>query len=282
MAIAFALCSAVLFGAMTTFIRRALERGADAEEGALAAVLVAFAIAVPFAVVAAAWPGPARLGATWPFVLAGVMSPGVAQIFVTLALRDAGASRTSIAFGTAPLVSVVLALTLLGEPLRAALIVGALLIVAGGLALAVERDRPEHIRSVGIVYALAGVALFASRDNLLRWLARHDAPVAPVSAAVTLGVGVLVTLAWLRRPPSLRSLRAFTPGGAAFGCSYLCLFEAYYRGRVTIVSPLVATESLWGVLLAATLLRHTELVGRRLVVGAMLVVAGGALIGSFR
>jgi transporter family protein len=282
MAIAFALCSAVLFGAMTTFIRRALEHGADADEGAVAAVLIAFAIALPVAIVAAAWPGPARLGASWPFVAAGILSPGVAQIFVTLALRDAGASRTSIAFGTAPLVSVVLALTLLGEPLRAPLVVGAVLIVAGGLALAAERDRPEHVRPIGLIYALAGVALFASRDNLLRWLARHDAPVAPVAAAVTLGIGVVVTLAWSRRLPTLRSLRSFALGGVAFGVSYLCLFEAYYRGRVTVVSPLVATESLWGVLIAATLLRHTELVGRRLVAGALLVVAGGALIGGFR
>jgi transporter family protein len=281
-AIVFALCSAVLFGAMTTLIRRAIERGADAAEGSVAAVLVAFALALPVAIVAAAWPGPARVGAAWPFLLAGVLSPGIAQIFVTLALRDAGASRTSIAFGSAPLVAVVGALLFLGEPLRAPLVVGALLIVTGGLALAVERDRPEHIRPIGLLYALTGVALFASRDNLLRWLARHDAPVAPVSAAVTLGIGVVVTLLWLRRLPSRRSLVAFIPGGAAFGVSYLCLFEAYYRGRVTVVSPLVATESLWGVLIAATLLRHTELVGRRLVAGALLVVAGGAVIGGFR
>jgi uncharacterized membrane protein len=60
------------------------------------------------------------------------------------------------------------------------------------------------------------------------------------------------------------------------------LFEAYYRGRVTVVSPLVATESLFGVLLTALLLRHTEVVGRRLAIGAVLVVAGGVLIGAYR
>ena len=59
----------------------------------------------------------------------------------------------------------------------------------------------------------------------------------------------------------------------------MALFEAYWRGRVTVVSPLVAAESLWGVLLAALFVRHTEGVGRRLAVGAALVVAGGALIG---
>ena len=79
-----------------------------------------------------------------------------------------------------------------------------------------------------------------------------------------------------------RSFVAFLPASLAFGLSYACLFQAYYRGRVTVVSPLVATESLWGVLLAALLLRRTELVGRQLVLGAALVVAGGALIGAFR
>jgi drug/metabolite transporter (DMT)-like permease len=51
---------------------------------------------------------------------------------------------------------------------------------------------------------------------------------------------------------------------------------------VTVVSPLIATESLWGVLLAFLLLRHSEVVGRRLALGALLVVVGGALIGAYR
>jgi drug/metabolite transporter (DMT)-like permease len=67
-----------------------------------------------------------------------------------------------------------------------------------------------------------------------------------------------------------------------FGLSYVCLFEGYYRGKVSVVSPLVATESLWGVALSALLLRRHELVGPRLLAGAAAVVAGSALIGVFR
>ncbi len=67
-----------------------------------------------------------------------------------------------------------------------------------------------------------------------------------------------------------------------FGLSYICLFEAFYRGRVSVVSPIVATETLWGVGLSALLLRRHELVGVRLALGALLIVAGGALIGVFR
>jgi uncharacterized membrane protein len=82
--------------------------------------------------------------------------------------------------------------------------------------------------------------------------------------------------------PQLRAVVPFLVVGVLFGLSYVALFEAYYRGRVTVVSPLIATESLWGVGLSLLLIRHTELVGRRLVLGALLVVAGGVLIGAFR
>jgi drug/metabolite transporter (DMT)-like permease len=51
---------------------------------------------------------------------------------------------------------------------------------------------------------------------------------------------------------------------------------------VTVVSPLVATESLWGVGLSALVLGRREGVGWRLVAGAALVVAGGLLIGVYR
>ena len=74
----------------------------------------------------------------------------------------------------------------------------------------------------------------------------------------------------------------FVLPGALWGASYASLFEAFYRARVTVVSPLVATESLFSVLLAVLLLRRTELVSRHLILGAALIVAGGALIGAFR
>src|SRR5205085_12019810 len=122
--------------------------------------------------VAAAAEAPARgvhAAAAWPFALAGLLQPGVGQLFVTLAIREAGASRASVVFGAAPLVSVTIALLLLGEPASAPLLVGAVLIVAGGCALAGERDRPGHIRPIGLLYALLVTILFATRDNLLRW-----------------------------------------------------------------------------------------------------------------
>ncbi len=278
-AVVLALLSAALFGGMTVALRLALRTGAATDAGTFATVIVALAVALAAAGIDAGAHG-LDLGGAWPFLLAGLVAPGASQILFTLAVREAGPSRTSVAVGTAPLVSVAIALTLLGEPVRAALLAGAVLIVAGGLALVGERVRPADFRGVGLAYALTATVLFASRDNLIRALGDSAGAARPlVAAAATLLAAVVVALAWARRLPPLGP---WIPAGLCFGLSYVCLFEAYYHGRVTVVSPLVATESLWGVGLSVLLLRRSELVGRRLLAGAALIVAGGALVGAFR
>jgi drug/metabolite transporter (DMT)-like permease len=279
-AVVLALASAALFGAMTVALRFALARVPDAEVGALLTIVVAFLVTLPF--VAA---DELDLAGTWPFLLAGVLGPGGSQLLFTLAVRDAGPSRTSVTVGTAPLFSVAIALLLLDEPAKAGVIGGAVLIVVGGILLVREPGRPEHVKWIGLGFALAATIIFAVRDNLVRHLAL-DTDVEPaLAAAATLLAGGLTVAAWLlvtRRRLPRRGLATFVPAGLCFGFSYLCLFEAYYRGRVSVVSPLVATESLWGVGLSALLLRRHELVGPRLFGGAALVVAGGILIGFFR
>jgi drug/metabolite transporter (DMT)-like permease len=279
-AVVLAVVSAALFGSMTVALRFALAKVPDAEAGALFTIAAALVVTLPF--VAA---GEVDLAGIWPFLLAGVLGPGSSQLFFTLAVRDAGPSRTSVTVGTAPLFSVAIALVLLDEPAKAGVIAGAILIVAGGILLVRERGRPEHVKWIGLGFALAATIVFAVRDNLVRHLSL-DTDVEPaLAAAATLFAGGVTVAAWLlvtRRRLPLGGFRAFVLSGVCFGLSYLCLFEAYYRGRVSVVSPLVATESLWGVALSALLLRRHELVGPRLFAGAALVVAGGVLIGVFR
>ena len=266
---------------MSVALRMALQRDPDAALGTIATVGAALVVAL----IAAAAEAPSRglhLSSAWPFLLAGLLSPGAAQIFVTVAIRESGSSRVSMIFGTAPLVSVTIALIFLNEPASSPLIVGAVLVVGGGVLLARERERPAHLNRIGLVLAFAGATLFAIRDNLVRHLAVGSTAVPPaVAAAAALLGGTVLIAVWARRGISRRWL-GFLPAGVLFGASYVTLFEAYYRGRVTVVAPLVAIESLVGVGLSALFLRESELVGKRLVLGALLIVAGGALIGAFR
>jgi uncharacterized membrane protein len=287
-AVLFACLSAAAFGLLSVTIRIALSRGTSAHIGSLATSLCALAVTVLAAVASSPSGAELRPGELWPFLLAGVLAPGLSQLFFFQAVRDLGASRTSVIVGVAPLLAVAIALVALDEPARPALLVAAVLVVAGSIALGLEPERPIGFRRAGVALALASTALFATRDDLLRWLVT-DTKVAPLPAAAVAMTGGAATLAASlalgRRLSALelrRALPRFLVPGLLFGGSYALLFEAYYRGRVTVVSPLVATESLFGVLFAALLLRRSELIGRHVVVGALLVVVGGVLIGATR
>jgi bacterial/archaeal transporter family protein len=282
--VALALASAVLFGGMSVALGFSMRKSRDALVGAFATALSGFCVCALVALVNREWGGE-----LWPYMLAGLLAPGGAQLLFVLAVREAGPARASVIAGAAPLVAVTIAIAALGEPAKLPLLAGAVLIVAGGLALIAERDRPEHFRMIGLVYSFGCVVLFATRDNVVRHIA-HDSTVAPqLAASVTILSGtVLVFLVLLvaRRGRVLADIAREGPNfvlpGVLWGASYAFLFEAFYRSRVSIVSPLVATESLFAVLLAVLLLRRTELVGRHLLLGAALVVTGGALIGAFR
>ena len=103
MAIVLACSSAVLFGAMTVVIRLALQRGADAEGGTLATLCIALALVAALAAGDAVTSGSLPDSGVWAFALAGLLAPGASQLSFTLAVRDVGASRTSVVVGMAPL-----------------------------------------------------------------------------------------------------------------------------------------------------------------------------------
>jgi drug/metabolite transporter (DMT)-like permease len=283
-AIGLAGLSAFLFGAMSVGLRMGLNRYPDVEVATIATLGGALAVALVAAVAEAPSRG-VHASAAWPFLLAGLVQPGVGQLLVTLAIREAGASRASVVLGSAPLAAVTFALLFLGEPLRWPLIVGAVLIVGGGVELARDRERPAHVRRRGYAFAFVVTILLASRDNVLRWLAGSTSVPPGVATVASLAAALLLVLVVLgprvRGRLALRPMLPFLGAGVVFGLSYVSLFEAYYRGRVTVVSPIVATESLWGVVLSVLLIRHTELVGRRVLAGAGLIVAGGVLIGVY-
>jgi len=189
--------------------------------------------------------------------------------------------------GVSPVLSAAIAVTILGEPLHVALVIGTLLVVAGGILLVRERGGARAVLSFGIALGLGAALLFAIRDNLVRWAARgSDVPGFVAASASLASATLVIAIVVLLRPNGVARVRhAFRPfllSGLVYGVSYACLYSAFDRGRVTIVAPLVATESLWAVLISLLLLRRSERIGGRLLVAAALVVGGGALISGFR
>ena len=278
--------SALFFGALAVTIRLALTSDIDAEAASLVTTFIACLIC---AVLSAATGDFARAawGDTWPFFVTGLFAPGISQILFTRAVGVIGPSRTAILVGISPVLSAAIAVTVLGEPLHVALVFGTLLVVAGGTLLVRERGGPAAMLSLGLALGLGCAVLFSVRDNLVRWAARGSNVPGFVAATASLASATLVILLVVASRPQAReriarATRPFVPSGLVYGISYACLYTAFDHGRVTVVAPLVATESLFAVLISIVLLRATERIGPRLLVAAALVVGGGALISSFR
>ena len=286
-AVALALVSAACFGAMPVAVRFALVPPlVPAAVGALLMQIATFAVLC----VAAAIQGGVTLDGARAVPArrrdrAGALEP----LHHRRRSGRRASSRASVAFGVAPLFAVTLAVLVFDERPGAAVLVGALLIVArrrrararAGAAAA----RPH---GSGSRYALAGAALFALRDNLVRDLSLDTDVPSMTAGAAMLAASLVVTSAFVVAPPEPRRLAAARR--RAVGCS-----PARSSGSRTSRSsrPSIAARSRSSRRSsrrrrssaspsAALFLRRAERVGPRIVLGAALVVTGGALIAVFR
>jgi drug/metabolite transporter (DMT)-like permease len=166
-------------------------------------------------------------------------------------------------------------------------VLGTLLVVAGGVALAWEGERPADFRLYGAVLAVTVAVAFGLRDNIARAIGEDVAADAFMQAtAMLLGASLVLAANMVPRPSALPRLRAALPAFAVSGLltalAQTTLLAALERAPVTVAAPLMGTGVLWTVVFAAVFLGRSELVGRRLVLVALLVVAGGVLVGATR
>src|SRR5262249_17531841 len=280
----FACLAGFFLGALNITMRRGLARVPDVDAGSAVIASVALALVGMATLVSGT---DLDAGELWPFVLVGMLLPGVSQVLVVGAVRAAGASRAGFLSGLSPLFRAAIAVVAFGEPLRWPLAVGTLLVVSGGVALAWEGERPVQYRALGSVLAVSVAVMFGARDNVSRAVIEDVSTDALAQAtAVMLGATIILVPNLLRQgsaPARFRAaLPAFAPTALMTALGQVTLFEALDRARVTVTAPLVGTGVLWTVVLAAIFLRHSGMVGRRLYVVATLVVAGGALVAATR
>lgn len=278
----FACLSGLCFGLLNITMRRGIARVPDVAAGSPVIAGVAFVLVATAAIGSGSSFEVAEL---WPFMLLGALVPGLSQLLVIRAVGAIGAARAGILFGMAPLFSATIAIVAFGEPVRLPLVAGTLLIVAGGVSLAREGERPRDYRRYGVALAVTVAIGFGLRDNLARSVSGNIKTDALAQAtAIMLGATVVLLANLVRQPAAPARLRAafgpFAPSGIVTALAQVTLFAALDRGRVTVVAPLVGTGVLWTVVFAAIFLGRSEPVGHRLFVVALLVVAGGALVGA--
>lgn len=275
-----ALAAALGFGTASVILKRGLQHTTP-----VTAALVSVSVTTAFIWLAALTTVP--VVTLWtprivPFLVAGLLAPGLARLVMFVGFDRMGVGRAAPLIGTAPLFSVAMAITVLGERPAWIMLAGAAAIVGGG-ALLSHRASTERWRRRDLIFPLLAAISFALRDNISRYGFRefHDPLLAAAAATVTSllvlgGYGAAAGRAHVRM--SWTGFGYVALSGLTEGIAYMTMWRALAIGEVAVVSPLANASSIIAVGLAAVFLRDLERVTWRIGLAAVLIVAGVTVI----
>jgi len=282
LAIILALASAVGYGLGLTLTQLGL-RDVPPATGA--------AISIPTSALMFVAAAPIGLAGTTPawsalpiFAAVGLLFPAAATLITFAANQRLGPVITGSLGNLAPVFAVLMAVALLGEPLRLGQLIGLAIILAGVLALA---GLPGRATASWASWSLALPLVTAALRGFIQPVIKLGLAVWPspfaaaligylVSAAVVVTALRLRTGRW-RLQANGRGLAWFAGVGVCNGLAVLLMYAALARGPVTIVSPLVATYPLVTVA-ASALARHAVDHQLRVALGVAVTVVGVGLL----
>lgn len=315
-----ALLSAASFAGSNVLIRRGQEPG-KADRALFATLLMNVCFLLPFALgrgLVITWSGGVGLAFGW-FVAAGLLNSLAGRGFLIASIRRVGAVRASIASQTAPLITMTIGITVLGESISGIGVAGVVLIGSGILLLISEQQPYAAVRArmtavtettvppatptdnafapirstassnvalTGLILAITSAVAFGTGQA-----ARKQGFVFLSDPVVGAGVGALAGLiaytahAFIAgNVTSMGSLvrgmnRFFVASGASVAVAQVSFFAALTFAPVAYVAVIVATQALFIVLFGRLFLRRSETWGSRVLVATGLVFAGSVAIG---
>ncbi|WP_135536028.1 MULTISPECIES: DMT family transporter [Halostella] len=221
------------------------------------------------------------------FILAGVFAPALGRLANYVGIQRVGVNLVSPISNMNPLVSVVLAIVLLGERLSFAGYSGVLLAVVGGVLLAtVKGDSDFQIRRIDLLYPVFGAVTYGT-VQIFRKLGTGLVAAPTIGAAVNLTTSFVIVVVGLALTGRLRTLTAprqelvtFGAAGVVSSIGLASLYAAISLGKVTIVTPIFNASPLFVLLLTGLFVRSDEVFSKRVFVGTATVVAGVVLLAT--
>ncbi len=209
-----------------------------------------------------------------PFVLIGVFVPGMTRLLVFRGLKELGSSITSTVVNSTPMFSATLAIVFLRER-PGPLVLSGIGLIVGGLATLSWGGEKRSWSRVELCYPILAALLFGAKDIVARW--GLGAVGDPVSAAA-----ITVMFRYFQgnrfSMPPLRVSFWFAASGLFSGGSFLFQYQALNIERVSIVSPIVNSYSVFVLFLAPLIVGKIERITPRKIFAALAVVAGVFLV----
>ena len=218
------------------------------------------------------------------FIVAGVFAPAIGQTLGYIGMERIGVARSSPIVNTSPIFSSIFAVFFLGEVWVAQNILGTCLVILGVIILSSSKPAEGEWQKKDIIYPLLGAVAFGV-STTLRKTGLLTVQVPLLAAAVTVGTAFFVLLGIIQLQGGLRVLKfnrlssGWLVGAALVNTgAILSFFAALNVGKIVRVEPLVACNPLLTILWTSIFLRQIEPLTVRIVLGALVTVAGTVLV----
>ncbi len=218
---------------------------------------------------------------TWTFLILSGLATGASWLFYFKALQLGDVNKVTPVDKSSVVLTMLLAVILLGEPLTTTKALGLVLIAIGTyLMIELKKGRVggRHKGNAWLVYAALS-ALFAA---LVAILGKIGIEGVESNLGTALRVVVVLFMSWIMvmvagkaadvRKIDRRSMVFIVLSGVATGLSWLCYFRALQEGPASVVVPIDKLSIVLTILFSYLVLQ--EKLHRRSIVGLVTIVAG--------
>jgi drug/metabolite transporter (DMT)-like permease len=218
------------------------------------------------------------------FLVSGCIQPLLARALFYEGLTRMGVAKAGPLRGSEPLFAAAIAVAFLHERPTLPVYAGTVLIVASVWVISWGKSGLANWRLVDIAFPL-GAALTSAISQNLRKQGLNILPDPFVATAMVTMTSLVILVAFIlttKRTTLLvmdrHSLPFFVVAASIAVSAQILNFIALGRGQVSVIIPLLNTTPLFSVLFTSVFLRNVERVPPRVIIGAVLMVAGVVII----
>jgi drug/metabolite transporter, DME family len=220
------------------------------------------------------------------YLISGCIQPLFARALFYEGITRIGVARAGPLRGSEPLFATAIAVVFFHEQPGPPVFLGTTLIVGSLWLISGKQEGDAKWRLIDVIFPIAA-GLISAISQSLRKQALKIIPDPFVAVAVVTSVSFILLLGFVlttKRSHLLRvpreAFRFFFFAALFATLAQVANFVALGRGELAVIIPLLNTTPLFTVFFSALFLRKVETVSRRIVFGAVLMVAGVALITS--
>jgi len=235
--------------------------------------------------------GLMRFDYIFPFIVAGILAPGLARILSYRGLGKLGMGISTPIINSETLFSVLMAVIFLHERLNVEIGIGIVAVVVGLILLSYETGKGENsgkgknVKLIYLLYPFSAAAFYGMSVFFRKYgLTYSHSPI--LGATVTSGTSWIILLLLLLFSREIKGLARigrnglayFMMGGVMTCVAWFSIFSALNIGNISLVAPIANSYSLVTLFLSHFFLKKIEIITLRTVLATVLVVGGVTML----